>query len=123
MDKWIREIQKRANGVLTCGNENIPLDFGPNNSVGGGKGWGEKKEKKEKIERRRRRREKLHLLSSFPGDRTVGFRRSKRESSSSRQELQVETRIGEFRQTPRGRGLSPTWFNSRLKSIQMVLMF
>ena len=28
---------KRANGVLTCGNEDIPLDFGLNNSVGGGK--------------------------------------------------------------------------------------
>ena len=84
---------------------------------------GEEKEKKEKRERRRRRREKLHLLSSFSGDRTVGFYRSKMESSSLRKELQVETGIGEFRQTPRGKGLSPTWFNSRLKSIQMVLMF
>ena len=82
---------------------------------------GEKKENKEK--RERGKREKLHLLSSFFDDRIVGFRRSKRESSSSRQELQVETRIGEFRQTPRGRGLSPTCFNSRLKAIQMVLVF
>ena len=36
---------KRANGVLTCGNEDIPLDFGLNNSVGGGKG-GERRERK-----------------------------------------------------------------------------
>ena len=34
MDK---ENPKRANGVLTCGNEDIPLDSGANNSVGGGK--------------------------------------------------------------------------------------
>ena len=101
---------KRANGVLTCGNEDIPLDFGPNNSMGGGKGGGGRERKeREKRERRRRRREKLHILFSFSGDQTVGFCQSKRESSSSRQELQVETEIGEFRQTPRGRGLSPTW--------------
>ena len=43
---------KRVNGVLTCGNEDIPLDFGPNNSVEKEIG-GEKKEKKEKGERRR----------------------------------------------------------------------
>ena len=48
---------KRANGVLTCGNKDIPLDFGPMNYVGGGKGGGrrerkesEKREKKEEIE-------------------------------------------------------------------------
>ena len=53
-----------------------------------------------------KRREKLLLLSSVPGDPTVGFRRSKRQSSFSRRELRVGTRIGEFRQTPRGRGFS-----------------
>ena len=37
-----------------------------------------------------------------------------------RQELRVETGIGEFQQTPRGRGFSTTWFNSHLKAIQMV---
>ena len=30
------------------------------------------------------------------------------------------TKIGEFRQASRGRGFSPTWFNSSLKVIQMV---
>ena len=57
---------------------------------------------------------------SFSGNRTIGFRRSKRESSSSRQELQVETKIGEFQQTPRGRVFSPTWFNPCLRVIQMA---
>ena len=38
---------KRANNVLTYGNEDIPLDFGPKNSVGRGKGEKEKKEKGE----------------------------------------------------------------------------
>ena len=36
--------------------------------------------------------------------------------------LQVETKNREFRKTPRGRGFSPTWFNSHIKSIQMVGM-
>ena len=38
-------------------------------------------------------RERLHLLSKFPDDRTDGFRRSKRKSSSSRQGLCIETGI------------------------------
>ena len=42
---------KRANGVLTCGNEDIPLDFGPKQLVGGGKG--ERKRRKKKEEKRK----------------------------------------------------------------------
>ena len=38
-------------------------------------------------------RERLHLLSKFPDDRTDGFKRSKRKSSSSRQGLRIETGI------------------------------
>ena len=58
---------------------------------GGGE---EKLENREKErERRRRMREKLHLLSRFSGGRTVGFCRSKKESSSTRQELHVGMRI------------------------------
>ena len=30
------------------------------------------------------------------------------------------TKISGFRQTPKGRGFSPTWFNPCLKAIQMV---
>ena len=41
-------------------------------------------------------RERLHLLSKFPDDRTGGFRRSKRKSSTSRQGLLIETGVGEF---------------------------
>ena len=33
------------------------------------------------------------------------------------------TDIVEFRQTPRGRGSSPTWFSSCLRTIQMVSVF
>ena len=46
-------------------------------------------------------RERLHLLSKFPGDRTVGFLRGKEQSCSPRQGLHVGTSFGEFRQTPK----------------------
>ena len=39
------------------------------------------------------------------------------------QELCLGTEIMEFRQALRGRGFSPTWFNSCLRSIQMVEVF
>ena len=42
----------------------------------------EKETKKKEKERRIRRREKLHLISRFPEDSTVGVRRSKRQSRS-----------------------------------------
>ena len=66
----------------------------------GGKRKGRENREKEKM------REKLLLLSSFPGDPAFGVRRSKRQSLSSRRELRLGTGIGEFRQTPRGRGFS-----------------
>ena len=49
---------KRANGVLKCGNEDIPLDFGPNNSVGGGK-------KRKKRKRKEREKEEGERSSTF----------------------------------------------------------
>ena len=52
--------------------------------------------------------EKLYFLFKIYGDRVVGFHRSKRQSSSTRRELHVGTRILGFRQTPRGRGFSHT---------------
>ena len=79
----------------------------------------EKRKEREK-ERRRRRREKLHLLSTFPDDQTVDSGRSKRQSWSMHQELCLGTEIREFCQAPRGKGFSPTWFNSYLRAIQMV---
>ena len=42
--------------------------------------------------------EREHLLSKIPADRTVGFRRSKKESFSTRQGLRVDTDLEEFRQ-------------------------
>ena len=41
-------------------------------------------------------REKLQLLSRISGNRTIGFHRSKKKSSSMRQELHVGTRIQVF---------------------------
>ena len=53
--------------------------------MGRGKLEGEReKEKEKKRDRRKRRSEKLQLLSRIDEDRTVGFRRSKMQSSSTR---------------------------------------
>ena len=46
------------------------------------------------------------LLSKIYENRTVGFRRSKRQSRSTYQELRVGTKILAFCQTPRGREFS-----------------
>ena len=83
---------------------------------------GEKeKGRKIKMEKRKERKgklsEKFYLLSKIYGDRVVGFHRSKRKSSSTRRELHVGTRIWGFRQTPRGRGFSPTLIILGLRSI------
>ena len=59
----------------------------------------EKREEEKRIE-------KLLILSSFPGDPTIGICWSKRQSLSSWRELRVRTGIGGFRQTPRSRGFS-----------------
>ena len=59
----------------------------------------------EERERKRRRREKLHLLSRFDGDRTVGYRLSKRQSSSTLRGLHIKKKILDFHQAP---GFSPT---------------
>ena len=61
-----------------------------------------------KEKEKEKRSEKLHLLSRIYGDWAVGFCQSKRQSSSTRRELRVGTRIRGFRQTLRGRGFSPT---------------
>ena len=80
---------------------------------------GERKKERKK-ERRIRRREKLHFLSRFPDDWTVDSGQSKRRSWSTHRELRVGTKISGFRQTPRGRGFSHTWFNYCLRAIQIV---
>ena len=76
---------------------------------------GRKRKEKEEVEE-----ERSSPFSRFFGNQTVGFRRSKKRSSSTRRELHIEIRIRVFRQTPRGRGFPPTWINSCLRSIQMV---
>ena len=79
----------------------------------------ERKRRKEK----KKMREKLQLLSRFFGDRTVGSGRSKRQSWSTHRGLRVGTKFSKFRQTMRGRGLSPTRFNSCLRVVRMDEVF
>ena len=50
--------------------------------------------------------EREKLISKIYGIWTVGFRRRKRQSRSTHQDLRVGTRILELRQTPRGREFS-----------------
>ena len=95
------------------GGGNFPLESSWNNLVGEKEKGGKEKEKKEE----EKRNEKLHLISRIYGDRVVGFHRSKRQSSSTRRELRVGIRIGGFRQTPRGRGFSPSLVTLGLRSI------
>ena len=45
-------------------------------------------------------REREYLLSKIPANLTVGFRRSKKESRSTRRGLRVGIGFEEFRQTP-----------------------
>ena len=90
MDKRIKK-SKRANRRLTCGKG------GHSHLIMLEQTGGEEEKEKKKVER------EAPPLSSFSGDRTIGSHQSKKESSSSRQELQVETGIEEFQQTPRGR--------------------
>ena len=48
-------------------------------------------------------REKIFFFSflfKIYGNRIIGFRRNKRQSQSTHQELHVDTKILEFRQTP-----------------------
>ena len=81
-------------------------------------GWIRRKRKEEKKERRgikkegrneqerEREKKRVPLLSKIYENRTIGFRRSKRQSRSMHRELRVGTKILEFHQTPRGREFS-----------------
>ena len=91
--------EKRANEEETCGKEETSHLSKLEQFGGERKNEGKEKERKEKREEKKRR-EKLHLLSRFYGDRTVGFHRSKRQSSSTQRELRVGTRIRGFCQNP-----------------------
>ena len=57
----------------------------------------------------------MYLLSKISDDPTVEILRSKKESCSTRRGLRVGTGFEEFRQTPRGRGLSLLGFYSLFK--------
>ena len=60
---------------------------------------------KPNLRERERERERDSTFSlDFSNNQTISFRRSKRKSSSSQQGLCIETGVGEFQQTPRGRG-------------------
>ena len=60
----------------------------------------------ESDKRERGRKFFFSLLFEIYGNRTIGFRWSKRQSRSTHRELCVGTKILEFRQTPRGREFS-----------------
>ena len=51
---------KRANGVLTCGNEDIPLDPPWTKFCGGRANWREGRKEGEKREKKKVKRETLH---------------------------------------------------------------
>ena len=70
------------------------------------KGGKKKQKERERNEQERERKKRVPLLSKIYGNRTVGFRRSKRQSRSTHRELRVGTKILEFHQTPRGREFS-----------------
>ena len=80
----------------TCGKEevggNFPLESSWINSVRGKEKLGKEKERKENKEEGKWS-EKLYLISKIYRDQAVGFRRSKKQSSSTRPELRVGTRI------------------------------
>ena len=59
------------------------------------------------------------LLSRILGDPTVGGFRGKKESCSKRKGLRMGTRFKEFRQTPRGRGISLFGFILCLRTMMM----
>ena len=91
--------------------EDIPLDLLDQTIW-----WGERKRGRKEKENK----EKLHILSRIFGNRTVVSRRSKRQSSSMRRGLRIETKINGFLQTPRDRGFSLTRFILGLSAIQMA---
>ena len=59
------------------------------------------------------------LLSKIPGNRTVGFRQSKKGKHSTRSRLRVDPGFVEFPQTPRGRIFSILEFYSHLNVLTM----
>ena len=64
--------------------------------------------------------ERERLLSRTVGDPTVGSRRDKKGSCSTRRGLRVGIGFKEFRQTPRGRGFSLLGFYTSFKCIYNV---
>ena len=86
-------------------------------------GWERERgeEKREGDLKREFKRERLHLLSKFLRNQTSGFKQSKRKSSSSQQKLRIETKIEEFRQTPRSRS-SPTLVTFYPKGCVVVVL-
>ena len=57
----------------------------------------EESEREEKREREKGEKKRVKILSKIQGNRTIGFRRKKRQSWSTHRELRVSTKILEFR--------------------------
>ena len=62
----------------------------------------------------------MWLLSRFTDDPTVGIRRDKKQSCSTRRGLRMDTEFEEFRQAPRGRGFFLLEFYTLFKCIYNV---
>ena len=63
--------------------------------------------------------QRKRLLSKFPANPTVGIRRDKKESCSTRKGLRLDSGFKEFRQTPRGRGFFLLGFYTLFKCYMM----
>ena len=101
LDKWIRK-STGANDGLTSGKEGTKKgDFSSLFWLESGSG-----ERGEQVFKNGGflEREKLYPLSRILGDRTVGYRRGKKQSCSPRQGLRVGTSFGKFQQTSEGKG-------------------
>ena len=114
-DKERKKMRERHVARRKVGG-NFPLESSWIDLVGEKEKKGKEKERKEKKEEGKWS-EKLYLLSKIYGDRAVGFRQSKMQSSSTQRELRVGIRMWGFRQTPRGRGFSPTLVILGLRAI------
>ena len=66
----------------------------------------ESESESERREREKGKKKDFSLVSKIYGNRTIGFRWSKRQNRSTYRELIVGTKILEFRQAPRGREFS-----------------
>ena len=67
------------------------------------RGGGKERRKEQREGERKRKKNSFSFLSKIYGYWAIGFHRGKKQSSFTRLELRVGTKIWEFRRTPRGK--------------------